>query len=78
MTRTEIIAALDHRTGSDAEVTNHGSIITILPLTEAAQEWMAENIPEDAQWFAGALAVEPRYVEAILRGMADDGLILSP
>jgi hypothetical protein len=51
-----------------------GSIVLVRPLSEAAEAWLAEHIADDAMWFGGALAVEPRYIEALIDGMVEDGL----
>ncbi len=59
---------------ADVNIENHGSLVLIRPLTEAASDWLDENISEDAQHFGGAVVVEPRYVEAIVEGMRNDGL----
>jgi hypothetical protein len=58
----------------DVDLALHGSIDLLTPLTPEAQAWVKENIPDDAQWFGGALAVEPRYAPDIVQGMIDDGL----
>ena len=59
----------------DVRVENHGTIATITALTEAAREWVAENIEcEPWQMFAGSVCAEPRYVQAIIDGMEADGL----
>ena len=58
----------------DVDLALHGSIDLQTPLTPDAQAWMKENIPDDAQWLGGALAVEPLYAPDIVRGMIDDGL----
>jgi hypothetical protein len=58
----------------DVEVENHGSLILVRPLTPAACDWCEEHIPEDAQWWARAVVVEPRYVADIVQGMQNDGL----
>ena len=59
---------------ADVKIENHGSLVLIRPLTEAASDWLDENISEDAQHFGAAVVVEPRYVEAIVEGMQNDGL----
>ena len=59
---------------ADVKIENHGSLVLLRPLTEAASDWLDENISEDAQHFGGAVVVEPRYVEAIVEGMQNDGL----
>jgi hypothetical protein len=58
----------------DVDLSLHGSIDLLTPLTPEAQAWMKDNIPDDALWFGGALAVEPRYAPDIVQGMIDDGL----
>ena len=59
---------------ADVKIENHGSLVLLRPLTEAASDWLDENISEDAQHFGAAVVVEPRYVEAIVEGMQNDGL----
>ena len=59
----------------DFDVSNHGSICLLTPLTEAAQAWVAEHLPEDAMtWGQNSIVVEPRYIEDILDGIVADGL----
>lgn len=59
----------------DFEVRGHyGSLVLVVPLTQAARDWVTENVEETAQWFGGALVVEPRYAPTLVKGMRDDGL----
>lgn len=58
----------------DIHVENNGSLWLIRPLTDAGREWIDENVSDDSQWIGGALAVEPRYVQALVEGMQLDGL----
>jgi len=58
----------------DVAFENHGSIWLARPLTKAAYVWIAEHIPDDAQFFGKALVIEPRYVPPIVEGMQGDGL----
>lgn len=58
----------------DYEVTDHGSIVAVLPLTDAARDWIDENIGDDAMYFGPALAIEHRYAGDILYGMQEAGL----
>jgi hypothetical protein len=61
----------------DIQVEDHGSIALLRPLTDAGETWLQNNChSEPWQWWAGALAVEPRYLEAIAIGIAEDGLAL--
>lgn len=59
----------------DVRVEDHGSIVLVQPLTDAAREWVTGNVPlEGWQWMGGAFACEPRYVDNLLDGMRGDGL----
>lgn len=58
----------------DIEVQNHGSLFLLCPLNDAAGAWLEENVQSDAQWFASALVVEPRYVRDIVNGAREAGL----
>jgi hypothetical protein len=53
---------------------NHGNIILLRPITDAARAWLDFNcVPEPWQWFGDALAVEPRCAPDIIDGLRDDG-----
>jgi hypothetical protein len=60
--------------GKDFHCEDNGSIILLRPPTDAASEWVDQHIPDDAQWFGGAVAVEPRYISDIVAGFTGDGL----
>ena len=59
---------------ADLEVTNHGSLFLLHSCTEVGRDWIEEHIPDDAQTLGRAIAVEPRYIEAIICGAIADGL----
>jgi len=60
---------------ADFTVTNHGSIRILQALTEAAEDWVDEHIPSDAQtWGRNGIVVEPRYIGNIIDGIEGDGL----
>jgi hypothetical protein len=59
---------------ADVQFTDHGSIWLAQPLTPAAQDWIAEHIPDDALWHGHALVIEARYLGHIVQGMAAAGL----
>lgn len=61
----------------DAIVENHGSIFLLRPLNAEAKEWLETHVVSDAQWFGGAVVVEPRYINPILVGMQSEGLIVN-
>ena len=58
----------------DAEFSDHGSLWLVHLYSEAAQDWVASNVSDDAQWLGATLVVEPRYVANLAEGMADAGL----
>lgn len=59
----------------DVRLSFHGSIVLLSPETDIARDWIEAHIDtEAAQFWAGALAVEPRYLEPILEGMREEGL----
>ena len=49
-----------------------GSIVLVRPLTDAAREWIEENVEADAQRLGESLAVERRYARAILLALRDE------
>lgn len=60
---------------SDIRVENHGTIMLVIPESDAAREWIDENVhTEGWQWIGPALAIEPRYLPELLQGASDDGL----
>jgi hypothetical protein len=63
--------------GPDFRCENHGSLFLLFPLTQRANSWIEEHLPEDAQWFGNAVVVEHRYIWAILQGIQTDGLLVS-
>lgn len=59
----------------DFRVEDHGTIALVTPVSVEAKQWLEENVPTESwQWHGDALAVEPRYVEALMDGAMDDGL----
>jgi hypothetical protein len=53
------------------------TVFLLRPLTSQAFEWIEQNIPENAQCFGNALAVEHRYVVDVLGGIRNDGLVIA-
>ena len=62
---------------TDLTVTNHGSILLLSGNTEAGHAWLDAHIPEDHQTWCNDIVIEPRYIEDIINGAAQDGLIIS-
>lgn len=61
----------------DFDWRDHGSVHVLIPRTPDAKRWVHANIPDDAQWFAGGVAVEARYIHDIVDGIILDGLSIN-
>jgi hypothetical protein len=67
---------VSHKLQQDFIVENHGSIILLRPITDAAREWVQEHIGEDNgyQPYWPTVLVEPRYLGPIIDGIVEHGL----
>jgi hypothetical protein len=62
----------------DVEVSNQGSIFMVYPMTQAAKDWVTENVAiESWQYLGPGFAVDHHYIENLISGMASDGLVVS-
>jgi hypothetical protein len=62
----------------DFHVANHGSICILNCISEAAEVWANQHLPDDAQrWGSTGIVVEPRYLGPIIEGIEADGLIVT-
>ena len=50
------------------------NVCLLTPVSEAASDWVAEYLPEDATRFGEAVAIESRYAGDILEGIQRDDL----
>ncbi len=58
-------------------IAHHGSIVLVSPELQDGEaerfwDWVDDNVPEYSVW-CGALAVEPRYVDHLMIGLAEAG-----
>lgn len=53
-----------------------GTLYMLLPKSEAARKWVREHLPDDALTLGRAIAIEHRYISAILDGIGDAGLVV--
>lgn len=60
----------------DIRASNHGSIWILTGISDAGKGWLDESLPEDAQRWGDGYVVEPRYVEDILIGASNDGMVV--
>jgi hypothetical protein len=59
---------------ADFTVRDEGTVLLLFPETEAAEEWAAEHISDEALTWAAAIVVEPRYIGDIPVGIRADRL----
>jgi len=59
----------------DIRVMDEGSIVVLWPVSELAVDWLASNLDPDAPRWGGGFVVEARYVEDIVNGAVEDGLV---
>ena len=60
----------------DFTIVGGGTLYMLTPATDEARAWLDEHIdvgPDTITW-CGALPVEHRYIEGIVRGILSDGL----
>lgn len=58
----------------DFQVTNLHSVVLLTPLSPQANEWSDKHLPQAMHFNGATLAIEPRYMPAILEGIAEEGL----
>lgn len=58
----------------DFSVRNEGSLFMLWPHTAAARTWVNEHLPDDRQTLGPRIAIEHRYIGAIVDGIVNDGL----
>jgi len=56
---------------ADFRITNHLSVLIVQPLNGEAREWLEDHT--DGMWWAGGLAVEPRYIDGLVDGILSEG-----
>ena len=59
---------------TDITMRHHGSICIAEINTPAGDDWFAEHVSDEAQWFGRGIVVETRYAEDIINGLREDGL----
>jgi hypothetical protein len=65
---------------TDFTITGDGPTTTVYlltPHTSAAHEWVAENLPDDATFFGGGIAVEHHFIGDIAAGIVNTGLSIA-
>jgi hypothetical protein len=64
---------------SDFRISEHGSILAIKPVSDAARQWLDENVvSEPWQWIDGALCVEFRFARDLIAEIDAAGFCICP
>lgn len=71
------MAAVPNNRPEDILVSDHGSLVMLAGLTPNGDAWLRQNLASDAQWLGKTVAVEPRYVDDILRGIQAGNLTIA-
>jgi hypothetical protein len=64
--------------GPDFHCENHGTAFLLRPLTEAAQAWITEHLPDEPQWFDKGVVIEVSRIWPILADIQEAGLVVRP
>ena len=62
---------------TDFYVIDHGNIVSLVPSSPPAKDWVQEYLPEDALWHGRGVVIEHRYWPDIYAGILDAGLSVS-
>ena len=63
---------------TDFTFIDQGTIMLVIPDTQAAREWVDKNLAlEPWQWLGPGFACEPRYAGDLADGILADGLIIA-
>jgi hypothetical protein len=61
----------------DFSVSFDGSLYLVQPLNAATQDWLVEHTAGETSWLGSTLYVEHHYIENLVNGMVEDGLVLA-
>jgi len=71
---TTVARRVDVRVYFDPQAGPMQSVYLVRPLTTEAKAWIKEHVDPQAQKLGDSVAVEHRYLGAIIEGMEADGL----
>ena len=63
-------------TPADYEVSGGGSLFILTPLNEAARTNLEAGVSDEAQWWAGGVAVEHRYIGSLVEQLRGEGWVV--
>ena len=59
----------------DFQVRDEGTLVLLWLISDQAEAWGKEHLPEDAMTWGSAIVIEHRYASDIVAGLAADGLV---
>ena len=63
---------------ADVLIENHGSVALFTPMTSDASQWIEKHVEiQPWQRLGCSVACEPRYLDHLIEGMQEDGLIVA-
>ena len=62
------------KTSMDARIVIHHGMFSLEALTETAEYWTKEHLPEGSSEFGGCFHLKARHMPAVLEAMKNDGL----
>lgn len=62
--------------GRDFLVSDEGTLVVLTPVSENAEAWVEEWLPEDALTWGPATVIEQRYAGDILSALLEEGFVL--
>jgi hypothetical protein len=60
----------------DFEVSRHGTVYLLRPITGAAHAWVDGRLPADAIRSGSAFAIDQRCIGVIIPGATENGLVV--
>ena len=61
---------------ADYEVSGGGSLYILTPLNSEAKSNLEAGVGEEAQWWAGGVAVEHRYIVPLVEQLRSEGWVI--
>lgn len=60
---------------TDLRIRNHGTVVTLEPVSERGRSWMDDNlVTEPWQWLGSTLGIEHRLAPSVVQSAICDGL----
>lgn len=68
---------MQDRREPDFELLNEGTVVMLFPVTDAAKDWVEEEVETEDNWMGEPLVIESGYIGPIIEGLVEDGLTIA-